>query len=223
MIELENIYLKTSIKELTCCAPGKFQYYHYKCDGVNDVGWGCGYRTIQTICSWLREQIIHENPNNAKKIANVPSILEIQKILVDSGDKQSKFVGSREWIGCFEAMIVVDTLYDVQCRILHCPESNTLDEINEKLREHFDSKGGPIMMGGNMDVASKGVLGCAKAIENDSKFFLIADPHFLSTSQQPVEVDYLLTNEWISWRDINSFDQNSFYNFCIPQKKANIL
>ena len=31
---------------------GKYDYWHYICDGVDDRGWGCGYRTLQTIISW---------------------------------------------------------------------------------------------------------------------------------------------------------------------------
>lgn len=32
---------------------GDYQYFHYVCDGVDDRGWGCGYRTLQTIASWM--------------------------------------------------------------------------------------------------------------------------------------------------------------------------
>eukprot|EP00038_Savillea_parva_P000458 m.96261 g.96261 ORF g.96261 m.96261 type:complete len:342 (-) comp10152_c2_seq1:78-1103(-) len=31
---------------------GTCRYYHYGCDGIQDHGWGCGYRTLQTIVSW---------------------------------------------------------------------------------------------------------------------------------------------------------------------------
>ena len=33
---------------------GHYEYWHYGCDGFDDRGWGCGYRTLQTICSWIR-------------------------------------------------------------------------------------------------------------------------------------------------------------------------
>ena len=33
---------------------GKCEYYHYGVDGFNDSGWGCGYRTCQSILSWYR-------------------------------------------------------------------------------------------------------------------------------------------------------------------------
>ena len=33
---------------------GPLRYYHYGLDGVRDHGWGCGYRTVQTMLSWLQ-------------------------------------------------------------------------------------------------------------------------------------------------------------------------
>lgn len=59
-------------------------------------GWGCGYRTLQTICSWLKL--------NHMDVA-VPSIREIQSILVDLEDKSKTFIGSRQWIGSFEVFV----------------------------------------------------------------------------------------------------------------------
>ena len=32
---------------------GSFEYWHYGCDGFDDRGFGCGYRTLQSICSWM--------------------------------------------------------------------------------------------------------------------------------------------------------------------------
>jgi hypothetical protein len=80
---------------------GNYNYYHYNCDQVNDAGWGCGYRTLQSMCSWIRFKLIEKNKkfNSENTVANVPTILEIQKILSDCGDKPSSFVGSKNWIG----------------------------------------------------------------------------------------------------------------------------
>ena len=38
--------------EVTLCR-GDYEYWHYGRDGFDDRGWGCGYRTLQTICSWI--------------------------------------------------------------------------------------------------------------------------------------------------------------------------
>ena len=34
---------------------GDYSYWHYGCDGFDDRGFGCGYRTLETICSWLQK------------------------------------------------------------------------------------------------------------------------------------------------------------------------
>jgi len=35
---------------------GHYAYHHYMQDGYDDSGWGCAYRSLQTIVSWLRLQ-----------------------------------------------------------------------------------------------------------------------------------------------------------------------
>ncbi|KAL2346987.1 hypothetical protein Fmac_000987 [Flemingia macrophylla] len=35
---------------------GSYEYFHYLQDGYNDSGWGCAYRSLQTIISWFRLQ-----------------------------------------------------------------------------------------------------------------------------------------------------------------------
>ncbi len=194
---------------------GNYNYYHYNCDKFNDAGWGCGYRTTQTICSWIRFQMLEKNKQNniEIKVADVPSILDIQKILVDCGDKQSQFLGSKQWIGCFESSIVIDTLYDVPCKILHC-EAHQINKYFDDIWLHYEKFNSIVMMGGDLDNESKGVLGVAK---NDKKYFLIADPH--CRSDKPSR-ENLQRDKWISWENISLFDNGSFYNFCLPQLKT---
>ena len=72
-------------------------------------GWGCGYRTLQTICSWLCLQ---------KKSASddqVPTIPQIQAMLVDMEDKPAAFKGSRHWIGSFEVQISLMSHFPFFC------------------------------------------------------------------------------------------------------------
>jgi Ufm1-specific protease 1 len=104
LIDLEEIenHLKVpneiNEKANLLLARGPYKYYHYGCDNFNDVGWGCGYRTIQTICSWIQNQL-RLIQGFETTIPEVPSILEIQKILTESGDKPASFEGSKQWIG----------------------------------------------------------------------------------------------------------------------------
>lgn len=83
-------------------------------------GWGCGYRSLQTLCSWaVKYNQRHPRPSppsespHRERCATVPSIPKIQSCLVDVGDKPPSFAGSKEWIGCYEASIVLDHLYEV--------------------------------------------------------------------------------------------------------------
>ncbi len=57
------------------------------------------------MCSWV--------VNLHKKSLAVPTIDKIQSCLVEIGDKPSSFLKSREWIGSFEASIIIDHLYGV--------------------------------------------------------------------------------------------------------------
>ncbi len=87
---------------------GSYDYYHYMQDNVNDNGWGCAYRSMQTICSWFKIQNYTTKP--------VPSIREIQKILVEIGDKPKEFYGSSQWIGAIEISMCLNELYDVRVK-----------------------------------------------------------------------------------------------------------
>ena len=60
-----RIILSNLFQRLTTCAAtggggvvrlvqGTYSYHHYMQDGFNDDGWGCAYRSLQTIISWFR-------------------------------------------------------------------------------------------------------------------------------------------------------------------------
>lgn len=105
-----------------------------------------------------------------------PTLLEIQKILVDIGDKPQSFAGSREWIGALEVndfhrkallqsvfsicqvFYIIDTLFDVSCKILHIPKGE-MKRFISVLRLYFEQFGGLVMMGGDIDASSKGIAG----------------------------------------------------------------
>ncbi len=54
---LSNVHLNVAVPRgqiLTLeTVRGDYDYWHYGCDGFDDRGWGCGYRTLQTIASWV--------------------------------------------------------------------------------------------------------------------------------------------------------------------------
>ena len=82
-------------------------------------GWGCGYRSVQSLCSWAENKLRSSSSSSADTaaggvVACVPSLRKIQEILVEVGDKPPSFVGSKQWIGSFEACIVLDHLFGVR-------------------------------------------------------------------------------------------------------------
>jgi len=202
--EVENFQIK-KIETVK----GSYEYWHYGCDGVDDRGYGCGYRTLQTICSWLKTF-----KNSVDQDIKIPSIAEIQNLLVEMEDKPQSMVGSRDWIGSFEACLIIDRLYDVPSKILHISSGNFLENQVDAIFNHFHKFGSPIMMGGDMDCISKGVFGIAKTNANQH-FLLILDPHYYG--KPLTDTAKLYDQGWVSWKPIKDFMNGSFYNMCMPQ------
>lgn len=105
LLKIDRVLDETD--ETTDSVQGILSFYHYKCDGQDDRGWGCGYRTLQTLCSWIIQIKIDYSTSN------IPSITKIQEILVELEDKPSSFIKSNQWIGTCEATMVLSQLYDV--------------------------------------------------------------------------------------------------------------
>ncbi|XP_056605599.1 inactive Ufm1-specific protease 1 [Triplophysa dalaica] len=184
---------------------GECLYYHYGCDGKDDRGWGCGYRTLQTIASWLCLQSTSVSPRHP------PNLSEIQQTLIQIGDKPKSFLGSREWIGTIEAVLVLDQLYDVPCRIVHVRHGKELVQAVADLHNHFCTHGSPVMMGGDRDNSSKGILGVCTG--TNGSYLLVMDPHYFGC---PLDKNLLQKHGWVSWKPVGSLDQCSFYNLCLP-------
>ena len=80
-------------------------------DGFDDAGWGCAYRSLQTIWSWYVKQGYTQRP--------VPSHKEIQQALVDYQAKPSSFVGSKEWLGAIEVILCYTNQPNTTVRMKH--------------------------------------------------------------------------------------------------------
>ena len=198
---------------------GHYQYCHYLSDGQDDRGWGCGYRTLQTIISWL----INNNNTSSRQVENIPSLRRIQDLLVEMGDKPASFAGSKDWIGSVEVGMVIDQIFDVPCKILHSRSGHDLQSLFDEVFLHFQHKRCPIMMGGDLDASSKGIFGACQT--DSSKYFLVLDPHFvLSKNTEISKNEHLIEQGWAKWVQLQDFSSSSFYNLCLPQiKNTNIL
>ncbi|XP_017125759.1 probable Ufm1-specific protease 1 [Drosophila elegans] len=180
---------------------GGFSYFHYGCDGHQDAGWGCGYRTLQSAISWVNRRRGGLEP--------VPSIPEIQQILVALGDKGPRFQGSRDWIGTLEEFYVIDVLYQLPCRILHATELGS-PEVLAQIRSYFEKHQGFIAMGGLTDTASKAIVGYHSSAEGRI-FLLIVDPHFEGV---PSSRQQLVDEGYVRWTPVDEFPAST-YNLCL--------
>lgn len=189
---------------------GSYEYYHYLQDSFDDSGWGCAYRSLQTIISWFRLQ--HYTS------ISVPSHREIQQTLVEIGDKDPSFVGSREWIGAIELSFVLDKLLGVSCKIMNFRSGSELPEKCRELALHFETQGTPIMIGGG--VLAYTLLGVDYDEGSGDCAFLILDPHYTGGEDHKK----IVNGGWCGWKKAvdskgkSFFLHNKFYNLLLPQR-----
>ncbi|XP_012232695.2 ufm1-specific protease 2 [Linepithema humile] len=183
---------------------GLYSYHHYMQDNFDDNGWGCAYRSLQTIVSWYRLQGYTEIP--------IPSHLKIQQCLVDIGDKPSSFIGSKQWIGSTEVSFVLQTLLNVDIKILRASSGEEMSSLISQLANHFDTHGTPVMIGGG--VLAHTILGVSYDEHSEEGKFLILDPHYTGTDHLSI----IISKGWCGWKTKDFWKKNAFYNMCLPQK-----
>ncbi|KAI8420258.1 hypothetical protein MSG28_008799, partial [Choristoneura fumiferana] len=122
-------------------------------------GWGCGYRTLQTLCSWMN--------SNYHRNGSVPSIQAIQETLVELEDKPR----------------------------------DDLNTIVDTLKSHFEKFGSPIMMGGDVDCSSKGIMGIH--VDHAGVSLLVVDPHYVGKEQTR---EFLQNKSWLQFVRLDGYD-----------------
>ena len=183
---------------------GRYTYHHYMQDTFDDDGWGCAYRSLQTIISWFKHQGYTET--------EVPSHRQIQKCLVDIGDKEAKFIGSKQWIGSTEVGFVLETACEVQSKFVSVSQGSDLASKARELLRHFTSEGTPVMIGGG--VYAHTILGVAWDEATGDTKWLILDPHYTGSE----DIKTILSKGWCGWKGPNFWNQTAFYNMCLPQR-----
>ncbi|OTF70450.1 ufm1-specific protease 2-like protein [Euroglyphus maynei] len=183
---------------------GKYSYYHYNQDHMDDSGWGCAYRSLQTIISWFQIQGYID-------IKTVPTHKEIQQALIDVGDKPANFLGSSKWIGSQEVCYVLNHLYGIQSKIIFI---NSATELLDKVRDlikHFSTNGTPIMIGGG--VLAHTIIGVDFNESTGDVKYLVLDPHYVGNE----DLNNIYKKGGCAWKPVTFWDKNSFYNLCLPQ------
>ncbi|KAK2576065.1 hypothetical protein KPH14_007403 [Odynerus spinipes] len=183
---------------------GLYAYHHYMQNGFDDNGWGCAYRSLQTIISWYRLQGYTSIP--------IPSHKEIQKCLVDIGDKTSNFIGSKQWIGSTEVGFTLETLLGINVKILCAASGEEVSTFVSDLAHHFNTQGTPVMIGGG--VLAHTILGVNYDESSGEVKFLILDPHYTGSEK----INVIVNKGWCGWKTQDFWKKNSFYNMCLPQR-----
>lgn len=76
--------------------------------------------------------------------------------------------------------LIIDKLYDVPCKIIHVNKGDELQSIVDVLVSHFVKFGSPVMMGGDIDCSSKGIMGIH--VENEEASLLVVVSNCYSSS-----------------------------------------
>lgn len=187
---------------------GRYTYHHYMQDNFNDDGWGCAYRSMQTIFSWFRYQ--------GYTSVEVPTHRDIQQCLVKIGDKPSTFLGSKQWIGSTEVMFCLQTLLSVQSRIIFANTGTELQSYAPELVHHFQTHGSPIMIGGG--VLAHTILGVEYNSASNEVRYLILDPHYTGAE----DITTVVSKGWCGWKNSDFWNKTAHYNLCLPQTKPGI-
>ncbi|EDW70602.1 probable Ufm1-specific protease 2 [Drosophila virilis] len=183
---------------------GNYHYYHYLQQQVQDKGWGCAYRSLQTICSWFLLQGYTERA--------IPTHLEIQEYLHKINDKPSSFVGSSQWIGSTELSMCLQGFLNVDSKILHVASGAELSTIAPELAMHFQTQGTPVMIGGG--VLAHTIIGVDYCVQTGQAKFLILDPHYTGAD----DLSTIQIKGWCGWKSVDFWDKKSYYNLCMPQR-----
>lgn len=191
---LENIHLRVKFTENTSIIKGNCRYYHY--DNY-DSGWGCAYRSLQTILSFFNLNILTHH--------------EIQRLLINLKDKKESFYKSNEWIGAFELSLILDH-FGIQSKILTIQSGSQIKEKSRDLYNHFNTSGTPIMIGGG--VLAYTMVGIDWNQKTGDCSYLILDPHYVGQD----DTNIITSKGWVAWKDEKIFLKNHFYNLLLPQK-----
>ena len=183
---------------------GKYSYHHYMQDSFDDNIWGCAYRSLQTLASWLWHQGYTDKA--------YPSHREIQEALVAMGDKEKSFIGSNEWIGSMEVSYCLDYLFGVTSKTLHVSTGAEMAYKGRELLKHFTEQGTPIMIGGG--VLAHTIVGVIYNEQTGDIRYLILDPHFTGHDQ----LKTVQSKGWVGWKGSDFWNQTAHYNLCMPQR-----
>ena len=201
---LEKLLGAERLKNFLFCDLSHLYFYHYVCESVNDLNWGCAWRSLQ---SALRFQLSLEDKKEDISFYNLFIKYGSKDILIEIFEKMSNKTNKEEIIkilsrkefapfensdGWAEPFISQLVLYDYGYKgdlILvngypnrsYAPKevfdkTVNFDEFKQILKSHFSQKNpGPIIL--DDSCASICVIGIKFNEGNDNVDLMIMDPH----------------------------------------------
>uniref|UniRef100_S4RUK9 UFSP1/2/DUB catalytic domain-containing protein n=1 Tax=Petromyzon marinus TaxID=7757 RepID=S4RUK9_PETMA len=134
----------------------------------------------------------------------------VPQALMDTGDKSSSFVGSRQWIGSIEVQTVLNQLLNVTSKIMFISKGSEMASTGRELSMHFENEGTPVMIGGGL--LAHTIVGVAWSESSGQIRFLILDPHYTGAEDLSTVQD----KGWCGWKGPDFWDHTVYYNMCLP-------
>eukprot|EP00792_Barthelona_sp_PAP020_P001240 TRINITY_DN1197_c0_g1_i1.p1 TRINITY_DN1197_c0_g1~~TRINITY_DN1197_c0_g1_i1.p1 ORF type:complete len:495 (+),score=118.86 TRINITY_DN1197_c0_g1_i1:91-1575(+) len=212
-----NVHLSSKFDEtMTHGIEGDYIYFHYKQDDENDIGWGCAYRSLQLLISYVvlnNKQLYHR----FREFTNTPemfclNIKQIQELLVEIGDKDCSFIDSNQWIGSVECSFILQRLFDgsIECvlKYINFSDLNDVLDVIQLLQRHFSENHSPIMMASGQYAYT--MLGINTNSRQNPQF-LIADPHYVGKDI----VENVVKGGGVRWVKRSFFAKDSNTTLCL--------
>ncbi|KII62466.1 putative Ufm1-specific protease [Thelohanellus kitauei] len=182
---------------------GDYAYFHYGCQNVDDSGWGCAYRSFQTIFSWFVLNGLTEN-------RSIPSIQDIQTCLYELGDQPKSIIGSSQWIGSVEIGMVLEKLLGIQYKIQPILPNQKLSEYARHIILHFEHNKCPLMIGGNN--LAHTIAGVSFNSQTGDTKFLVVDPHYIGEN----DAKKIVSKGYVGWKTDSFWKAHQSYNIVFP-------
>lgn len=201
---LEKKFGAERLKNFLLCDLSHLYFYHYVCESVNDLNWGCAWRSLQTT---LRFQLSLENKkedisfyNLFIKYGSKDTLIEIFENMSKKENKEeiknilsrkefAPFENSDGWAEPFISQLVLyDYGYEGDLILVngyprrsYAPKevfdkTVNFEEFKQILKGHFSQKNpGPIIL--DDSCASISLIGIKFNEENENVDLMIMDPH----------------------------------------------
>ena len=178
----------------------QYKIYRYGDDNINDSGWGCSYRNIQTILSCYKKYY-----NKNIDIPVIQEIVSFFKKNIDSENIRDLWIEPLEvstYLNFFDSnfkgkhIAYVINNHDfskiLKTDILFYFENerivNDFNDVQSHICEHFKNTKFPIII-------DDGMYSYCFIIEND--YILLIDPHRKETNIQKKNIDFLKNRFWL--------------------------